>query len=273
MFLYILKLDEVKAIKIGIATNNERIRSHLLTYKDKKVNLSESYIVKAKNQSDIKLLEQQLLLDYRDYAIESNDLIKRDGYTEIRCDSITNMILEDIQYKQSRHPGKEISINKGIKLKSKNNTKHKKSRCHHPSQAKMEKYNYFEDWAIKNYQTLDNWMEPIIRHREYIVSTEISARRVNIIFDSLSDEQVNELTENDLHYVFSKRGDDYTINGVSCYNLNCGDPIPPMDRGYKSEILSIGATINQVDSDHELLGQVSQHIIGFAHTLPNVSIK
>ncbi|EES90311.1 conserved hypothetical protein, partial [Clostridium phage D-1873] len=63
MFLYILNMDKEKMIKIGIATSIERIKQHLRTYNNL-IDLEESYIVRAKDDNTIRILERQFLNDY-----------------------------------------------------------------------------------------------------------------------------------------------------------------------------------------------------------------
>ncbi len=116
MILYILKFEEIKAIKIGIATTTQRIYNLKKIYENIEANLEESYIVSTNNKSDIKLLEKQLLGDYCDHKYMDELINGLDGHTEFLNINILEKLIEDIEYKSERFPEKNIQIKKGIQI-------------------------------------------------------------------------------------------------------------------------------------------------------------
>ncbi|MCD3252386.1 hypothetical protein [Clostridium botulinum] len=113
MFLYILNMNKENMIKIGIATGVERIKQHLRTYEEL-IDLDGSFIITAKDDNTIRILEKQLLEDYCEFEIISNKFKGLDGSTELRKIEILDNLLDDIQYKSNKFPYKNIQIKKGI---------------------------------------------------------------------------------------------------------------------------------------------------------------
>lgn len=116
MFLYILKLSKYNCIKIGVASNNNRIVKHIENYKD--VDLGNSYKVTSSDENTLKILEKQILNDYIDFSKYIPSLYQVDGYTEIRDICILEDLISDIKYKKNRFPKKELKIIKGIRIDS-----------------------------------------------------------------------------------------------------------------------------------------------------------
>lgn len=171
MFLYVLSIPRYKAIKIGIATNHNRIKQHLNTYKE--INLKESYIIKAKLNSTIKQLEKQLLEDYCDFKIDNEELKNRDGYTELRNINILNNVIEDIKYKSKRFEDKGIEIAKGIKTK-KSLVKKNNNKLNEETDAIIKDYNLNNINKFCNYVT---------KYSAFIVSYKYFYNQIsNIIF-------------------------------------------------------------------------------------------
>jgi hypothetical protein len=117
MFLYILGFNNKNMIKIGRADSMNRIVSLSLVYKDYDVILEKSYIVTSSNKRDIKVLETQLLQDYIDFKIHDEKLKGRDGYTELRDDSILTSVLQDIDDKAKKFPNKNLELTKLLEKK------------------------------------------------------------------------------------------------------------------------------------------------------------
>lgn len=171
MFLYVLKIPRYKAIKIGIATSQNRIKQHINTYEE--INLKESYIIKAKLDNTIKQLEKQLLEDYCDFKIEDKELKNKDGYTELRDIGILNNIIEDIQYKSKRFKDKEIEIIKGVKTK-KSLVKRDNDKLNEKADVIIKDYNLNSVTKFCNY---------ITKYSEFIIDYKYFYNQIsNIIF-------------------------------------------------------------------------------------------
>nr|KEH99698.1 hypothetical protein Z952_p0020 [Clostridium botulinum C/D str. BKT75002]KEI05176.1 hypothetical protein Z954_0020 [Clostridium botulinum C/D str. BKT2873] len=76
-------MNKENMIKIGIATGVERIKQHLRTYEEL-IDLDGSFIITAKDDNTIRILEKQLLEDYCEFEIISNKFKGLDGSTELR---------------------------------------------------------------------------------------------------------------------------------------------------------------------------------------------
>nr|KEH96435.1 hypothetical protein Z953_p0007 [Clostridium botulinum D str. 16868] len=76
-------MDKEKMIKIGIATGIERVKQHLRTYNGL-IDLKESYVVTAKEDNTIRMLERQFLNDYKEFAIDNIKFSNLDVVTELR---------------------------------------------------------------------------------------------------------------------------------------------------------------------------------------------
>lgn len=172
MFLYILKLREIDLIKIGIASSDNRIVSHLRTYRDYGIDLTESYRITANDNSYIKMLEKQLLADYSEYSSSNKDLYQRDGYTELRDGSLIKNILEDIEHKKERFPAKEIEISKGIKIK----TRRRKKTRSNPNEEERIKY-----------------MDFLKEYNRNLIDINVGKDTVRLTFDNLTDLQLRDV--------------------------------------------------------------------------------
>ncbi|EQC1535498.1 hypothetical protein ACY1J9_001329 [Clostridium botulinum] len=169
MFLYVLKIPRYNAIKIGIATSQNRIKQHINTYEE--IDLKESYIIKAKLNSTIKQLEKQLLEDYCDFQINDKELRNKDGYTELRNICIVNDLIEDIEYKSKRFKDKEIEVIKGVDVKKQKERK-ENDKEHEALISKQNKQN-------------ENLLNQFI---DYIKSIKINIFKIN-----KNNELINEL--------------------------------------------------------------------------------
>lgn len=160
MFLYVLKIPRYKAIKIGIATSQNRIKQHINTYEE--IDLKESYIIKAKLDSTIKQLEKQLLEDYCDFQIEDKELKNKDGYTELRNICVIDDLIEDIEHKSNRFKDKEIEIIKGVNIKK--------------QKERKENNKEYENLISKQNKQNENLLNLFI---EYIKSIKINILKIN----------------------------------------------------------------------------------------------
>lgn len=109
MFLYLLKFQKREVMKIGIAKNIKRIEHLRNVYNDLILDIENSKMVIGNNDSDIKLLEKQLLQDYCDFLV-LDDLSGRDGYTELRNGEIFDLVIRDVNDKITKFPSKKLEL-------------------------------------------------------------------------------------------------------------------------------------------------------------------
>ncbi|WP_039260068.1 hypothetical protein, partial [Clostridium botulinum] len=164
MFLYILNMDKEKMIKIGIATGIERIKQHLRTYNGL-IDLKESYVVTAKEDNTIRMLERQFLNDYKEFAIDNIKFSNLDGATELRKIQILTDILDDIQYKSSKLKLKDIKIKKGIIIESKT-----QSRFNNRVNKTKKKINITNMDHLLNIGQIETFMRRLKKYKDNIVS-------------------------------------------------------------------------------------------------------
>lgn len=268
MYLYILKFDKIEAIKIGIANGSSRIETHMRNYHDVGVNLSESYKVVAKNPKDIRLLEKQILGDYRDSKIKLDCLDGRDGYTEIRKLNILDSILSDIEYKSTRFPQKGISIIKGI-----NNINKKRTIKKTKNWAEKKEYS-----NKKNIETLQMWLDIIGMYLDDISDVHVQEDKIEIIFSNISHEEYDHITSELLCFTFHSKknsiencnllsylySEDGGFDGFSIVvNFNMGtkdqDALNLLDR-CKTNLINLlfNNKINEVTLDEQFINKSTQ---------------
>lgn len=113
--LYVIKFREESIIKIGRTTRQCRIQEIKNEYKEMEIDLSESFLVTAKVDRDIKELEKQLLRDTKHFKIKDVKFHKLNGYTELRRAEILIFIMNAINLESIKFPEKEIRILKEIR--------------------------------------------------------------------------------------------------------------------------------------------------------------
>ncbi|WP_039230498.1 hypothetical protein [Clostridium haemolyticum] len=172
MFLYILNMDKEKMIKIGIATSIERIKQHLRTYNNL-IDLEESYIVTAKDDNTIRMLERQFLNDYKEFAIDNIKFSNLDGATELRRIEILKDILEDIQYKSNKLKLKDIKIKKGIIIENKT-----QSRSNNKVNNNKKKINITNMDHLLNIGQIEAFIRRLKKYKDNIVSIHYSNENV-----------------------------------------------------------------------------------------------
>lgn len=84
LILYIIKFKEAEFLKIGITTNILKRLDQINSSIDQEINFKESIIIDSENNSDIRLLERNLLRISINDSIEIETNIKITGATEFR---------------------------------------------------------------------------------------------------------------------------------------------------------------------------------------------
>jgi hypothetical protein len=114
-YLYLLPFKDAPHFKFGISITDDyaRIIQLCSIYQ---VNFDKSLIVNSKDDSLIRMLERQIKVEYKNYAVA--DYAGFDGATEILNIDCFKQVLEEINHKIAR--GLDLKIETGIKNKGDN---------------------------------------------------------------------------------------------------------------------------------------------------------